>query len=929
MRQLLLLVLLCVFHITSSAQQLIIGSVRDAFLKVPLVQARVTLLTTDSIIVQDSIKISLNKRDGERYGTADFMLQLPKKTCTYLLRASLNGYEDAWQTFSVKAEIDDAWGQDSPLELRRILERKLDEVTVAATRLKMFYKGDTLIYDASAFKLPDGSMLDDLIRQMSGVTMNDEGEIFVNGRKVDELLLGSRSFLGGNNKVLLENLPYYTVKNLKVYEQDSDRNRAVGYEMEKKKYVMDVNLKDAYRNGYIGNVEAAGGTKERWLGRAFLLGYTDRWRFTLMANAKNVNEKRHIGESDGWRPEKMPRSLLTTKSVAGEVDYQSKDGNIKENLMVDFTATEDYGEAVQHSELFMNGSSPYSILKAINTSYAKKLLAKNTFKLTVPDKIYADIAVEFTYNKYKGNGEALSEDFLEKINTRLRSTNYNDGHAILMNVGGFINPRIENKLLRSLSFLYGFKHHDNKNETARGFITEQFATPSTQTQYNANDFHHRQTLGNIHLNWSNTLGKDFRLEIQDRQDFLQRYERDNLFHPDTLTLSSQMDALLAITDPRNSYVSDYRKYSNTPSVALKWQKYILGKYTKIEYISWDLRFSGIIHSEHLTYARNNTTQDKKRTSCEFVPLFTFKILPTKKAGEQLKFQLMHEQNVASMFDMLDYVDDAMPQVVKLGNPNLKGNASTYFSIHFTDWESKHKGQVYNLKGDFRYFHRQIAQSVVFNPDNSQYTYQPQNVSGAYNASARFDFTRFLDKQQRWSCQTTVDAAYHHSIDHVMQTGMEKSTPNTVNTLILHPGIWFQYQQEDFSARVTGDIRWRHSEGHMQDFETLNALDYRYGFSARYTIPIKTTISVDGNIYSRRGYGSKGLNTDDFVLNASISQPLIKGKLIASVEAFDLLHQISSTQYEVNAQGRIETWHRSLPNYVMLHLQWMFNKNPKK
>ena len=47
--------------------------------------------------------------------------------------------------------------------------------------------------------------------------MNDNGEIFVNGRKIDELLLGSRSFMGGNKKVLLENLPYYTVKNLKVY----------------------------------------------------------------------------------------------------------------------------------------------------------------------------------------------------------------------------------------------------------------------------------------------------------------------------------------------------------------------------------------------------------------------------------------------------------------------------------------------------------------------------------------------------------------------------------------------------------------------------------------------------------------------------------------------------------------------------------------
>jgi hypothetical protein len=84
------------------------------------------------------------------------------------------------------------------MELRRLPTNTLGEVTVTATKLKMFHRGDTIVYDATAFKLPDGSMLDDLIRQMPGVTMNDDGEIFVNGRKVDELLLGSRSFFSLN-----------------------------------------------------------------------------------------------------------------------------------------------------------------------------------------------------------------------------------------------------------------------------------------------------------------------------------------------------------------------------------------------------------------------------------------------------------------------------------------------------------------------------------------------------------------------------------------------------------------------------------------------------------------------------------------------------------------------------------------------------------
>ncbi len=928
MKRLVTLLFACLSFAYAFSQQMIIGSVRDAFLKTPLIHARVTLLTTDSVVVQDSIKIRLNKNAG-RWGSSDFTILLPKKTQTYLIRASLEGYEDDWQTLSVKAEIEDPWGLDNPLELKRIREKTIGEAVVTATKLKMFYKGDTLVYDATAFKMPEGSMLDDLIRLMPGVTMNDDGEIFVNGRKVDEMLLGSRSFLGGNSKVLLENLPYYTVKNLKVYEMETDRSRATGHEIEAKKYVMDVNLKDEYRNGHIGNVEAAGGTHDRWLGRMFLLGYTDKLRFTLMANANNVNEKRHIGESNSWTPEKMPRSLLTTKSVVGEVDYQSKDGNVKENFMVDFLSSKDYAETSQRKELFVDGLAPYSTYKATNTSHSNRILAKNKFELKVPDKVYTDMSVEVEYNKYKGNTESIAEDYLDSINTRLRSTNYNDGHSFRINLGGFVSPRADN-FFRPLALFYSFNHSTNKNGTARGFITEQFSNPSTASQFNTNDFFNRKTLGNIHLLYYRDLGKSLSLDIQDRNEYSRTYERDNLYHPDTLYLPSQLDAALAIADQGNSYRSDYRVYSNAPSLKLKWRKEIPGQYQSLEYVSWTFHVPTIVLAERLTYTRNNTTQNKKRTSFEFMPSFSFEIHPTKKRGEKLEFKLGYEQDMPSIFDLLDFKDDATPQIVKLGNPNLKGLSAYSANISFTDWESRHKGQQYHLSGQYRYFRRQVAQSVVFNPENSQYIYQPQNVSGAYEAKAEFGFTRFIDKKQRWSWQTTSNAAYNHAVDHVRLAGMTESTPNAVNTTSLHEGLWLQYQYKSFSARATGDFRWRHSESKMSDFTTINAIDYQYGALLRYTVAAtKTTFVVDGNVYCRRGYGNDAFNTNDFVLNASISQPFLKGKLIVNVETFDLLHQLSSTQYDINAQGRTVTWNRSLPNYIMLHVVYHFGKNPKK
>ncbi len=86
----------------------------------------------------------------------------------------------------------------------------MDGVEIKATKIQMVYRGDTLVYDATAFVLPEGSMLDGLIRQLPGAELSSEGEITINGKKVDNLTLNGKDFFKGDNKVMLENLTYGT-----------------------------------------------------------------------------------------------------------------------------------------------------------------------------------------------------------------------------------------------------------------------------------------------------------------------------------------------------------------------------------------------------------------------------------------------------------------------------------------------------------------------------------------------------------------------------------------------------------------------------------------------------------------------------------------------------------------------------------------------
>lgn len=272
------------------------GYVVDSFLQTGLEGAKVTLMTADSTVV-DSI------RTYPYDGNALFHFSLPAKTQNIILRAEQEGYETGYVSMKVRyykreKEVYAPW-----INLKKrnsMLEQSLDEVVVTASKVQLVWHGDTLVYNADAFNVPQGSMLDGLIRQLPGVTMKDNGEILVNGRRVDYLTLNGTDFFKGNNKMMLENLPYYTVKNIKVYDKSTDVSRFLGYDAEKKDYVMDVVLKREYSVGLTANAEVGGGTKDRWLARLFGLRFTDHSRLTVF-----LQQQQYQRDGTAWRERRV------------------------------------------------------------------------------------------------------------------------------------------------------------------------------------------------------------------------------------------------------------------------------------------------------------------------------------------------------------------------------------------------------------------------------------------------------------------------------------------------------------------------------------------------------------------------------------------------------------------------------------------------
>ena len=259
---LFLLVLSAAMPFFAQTKFTIKGRVVDALMRNELPGSTVELLSAKDSSVIKSIVANVPCYSDARgsYQSSIFSFDVPRvKGTSYIIRASYLGFK----TECVNVSLDNMSRREVERTLPDItLHREskvLDEVNVVATKVKFYYKGDTVVYNADAFVLAEGSMLDGLVRQLPGVEIRDDGNIYHNGKLVENLLLNGKEFFNNNNQIMLDMLPAFTVKNIKMYDKYGHTSELLGQQRQDDKlYVMDVVLKREYNIGWMGNAEGAG-----------------------------------------------------------------------------------------------------------------------------------------------------------------------------------------------------------------------------------------------------------------------------------------------------------------------------------------------------------------------------------------------------------------------------------------------------------------------------------------------------------------------------------------------------------------------------------------------------------------------------------------------------------------------------------------------
>ena len=823
-----------------------------------------------------------------------------KEAGTYILRVAANDYTTQYVPFEIKKIYKhETQRQLKPVYLRHVKkldEKELDEVVVAATKLKFYMDGDTLVYDADAFPMAEGSMLSDLIKKLPGVELEKGGVITVNGKKVDAMLLNGKDFFNEDRELLLDNMPAYMVKSLNTYERvpESAQN-SIKAKTTEKEMVLDVKLKKDYNEGWIVTAEGGGGTTffkndegkydAKYLGRLFAMRFTKKSRLVMCATTNNVNDTREPGDDGNWAELRQTRGV--TSNVMGNVNYTrffaeqtQYQGSLK-STYYDITNANNTSTTT-----FLEGGDRFGRSSYAKRSYDWDITFNNRFRTrnefaesNLLKQLYFHINPFFYYKKWRNHEEAASVQLNKDVASNLGKAWLDSIYAPL--AGGTLKRYAIN---RDITANRGIGHwYDSHNFLTFGFtpahndkmaITLDINHRLTEDQNDlyehnyidypnaepakASEFYNRYnpSLERNH-NIRTNLGMEF-IAMKDGYlglGVVHYYEHLNTNSPkyqlhklsgwDTreteysLGNLPSMDEWLSTMDMHNSSHSIMDKNIFTPYIVYSYNH--TNDSTKVNYYA-SLNISADFVSEELDYERGNVL--KTNPSRHATTWNTRTSLTRRKGGtpNYVNVGMSFTESLPAFTSLLDIRDNSNPLSITLGNPDLKRtrnyNASYYMRQKL--------GRTMMYGGaDVRIIENAVAQGFVVN-DLGVRTTKPENVNGNWNANANIGFDVPLDKNERLRLGNSIRYSFNNSVDLVGTTQNDSvAKRSVVKNNILSDDFKLTWQpSKKMEYGAFGNFSMQKSTSRRDGFQNIEAYTFSYGCRMQIELPYSFNVSSD-------------------------------------------------------------------------------------
>ncbi|MCF0197850.1 MAG: TonB-dependent receptor [Bacteroidaceae bacterium] len=888
----------------------------------PLAGAVVTLLNpTDSAQVTGVL------------AGADGKFQLPvSKAGSYLLRVSFLGYVPRIQAITLNKKSPTFAAGEITLEPDA---KALKETEVTAKLAQVEMKADTFIYNADAYRLPEGATLDALIKKLPGAKLNDDGTISINGKTVSKIMANGKDYFEGDNKMALKSFNVKAVKNIKAYDKKSDYSRITGIDDGEEETVLDLTVKPGMMDAWDLNIDLGYGTEDRYKLWGTASKFTEHSNLTLTASRNNVNDggwgrwgggggittSDMYGVNFGWE---NGRQRYTAKyfEIGGNVRYShtknesetksnsemflsettssfknaynnsvSKSGNLNAGLrmewMPDSFTTLTFRPMYSHSESHNRGNStnltfnddPYKFTTNPMGLFEHYDIAENKMIL---DSIGVNSNVRETMSdSYSNQGSA---DF--QVNRRLGKA----GRNITMNVGGRYSKSDATSWSRNEVKYY-------QDETHPADFTNQYnLSPSKSYNYQAR-FSYTEPLTS-HLNLQASYQLQHRFSDNNRSMYsidslLTKFEGYYTAEQLYLGYLPGLDSLNYCYNRENSQYATYKELNHDAQLLFRYNN----KWESGSELNFNAGLSFQPQTTHMDYTKNTLDTTVVRHTFNWAPRVRLRYKISNTSTLDVRYNA--RMNQPSMTNLLEVVDSSDPLNISTGNAGLRSSWNNNMNLFYNGYNTE-KQRGWSLNANYGNTKNSISTATVYNTKTGGSYSRPMNINGNWNAGGMTMFNTAMGPKKAWNFTTMVHARYNHNVGYLNANSDADLTAfmvgNRVNldrlfatvdlqqaitrTTNLNHDVRINYRNDlgvngDWSLEVgvNGDWSLQHSRSKVRSTANMDNWNFNYGGNVVFSTPFNLSFSSDIEQQSRRGYSDKTMNTNELVWNARLSQNL--------------------------------------------------------
>ena len=875
----------------------------------------------------------------------------------YMLRYSFMGYSTVDFDFKVlKEDRDRQLGVFKMYESSIMLTEAVIEEALPPTQIV----DDTLMFNVSAFRVPEGSVLEELIKRLPGVEVDENGTITVNGRTVSRILVDGQEYFGNDRQMATKNLPVNIIHRIKTYQRQSDLARITGIDDGEEETVMDLEIKPNMRNGWLHNIDGGIGKpvgkndygdwiKYLWSGRYTLNRFQANTQLSINANSQNsgrgngvsyntqigVNFSKNIGEPFPRRRNEFP--LV----VGGNVRF-----NGSTSRSISESESETFATEHQPSSFRNNGSHSNSGSGSVNGEFrlewkpdsSLNIIFRPSFQLSKNNSNSSSNSVTFNTDPH------IATDLFDILNQ------YNTlADSIMDSIG--VNSQVSTSHTRSQSNQISGEFQFNKrfNDLGRNFTirftfgankgTNDNFTHSEQQYY---QMHSRDTVMNRYnasptdnSNWSGrimwsepidsgrgNLQLSYQIQVNNRNQNRETYV---FWGPDFENWEESWDLTgVDLQQWRNSNLSrTATNVSRNHTLTLQF-RYNTDRSNFNLGFNFMPQYTGMDNFQYM----GKVIGDTSRVVYNWSPSVNYRFRWNRQ--QSIQFTLRTNTSQPSMEDMMDITDDSNPLNIRKGNPGLLPTLRNTAEANYQNYIQETQKTI-NLRISLENSLRNISQRTDYDPQTGVSITQPQNMEGFWNnwsTNLNLSFNQTIPNS-KWRYSTSATAQFRHQ-ESYMRTGSignynmgsasgGAAVLSTTESISAGENGSLTYRNDWFEATVNGRFNYNHSENNQRQNGNMDTYTFSYGGRANARLPWRNlNLGTDLTMQSRRGY-SGGYNRNDLIWNANASFSFLKGNAgTLQIQYYDILNDESNVTRSVSTTGRTDTKNNNIHSYIMVH-----------